>query len=134
MSRSNPDHALILADGCFDPLHVGHLAYLRVAARLGDELVVNVAGDDVIRAKGRQPFQLLQERMDLIRALPMVSRVVSKPTLRWAIEDLRPAVLVKGGDWKGRLPADVLTACERHNVSIVYTDTVGRSSAERLAS
>ncbi len=122
---------MTLADGCFDPLHVGHVRYLREAAQLDRPLFVTIADDDAIRAKGRTPFQSRDERAEVIFALDMVDgvRVLALPE---AIRALRPKYLAKGLDWMGKLPADVLEACHETGTEIVWTDTLGRSSAERL--
>lgn len=123
----------VLADGCFDPLHYGHIRYLRHAAKLGSPLIVRVAADGVIDAKGRKPFQSQFERAQTILALEMVDRVVDHDTLAHAILDLHPRYLVKGSDWRHLLPFDVLEACKAIGTEIVYTDTREKSSAARLS-
>ncbi len=123
---------MILADGCFDPLHVGHIAYLREAALWGRPLMVNVAPDTEIWAKGREPFQTRQERAVMMLALDMVHQVKCED-LAEAIRMLHPTVLAKGPDWRGRLPADVLAACQEVGTQIRYTSTQERSCRERLS-
>lgn len=120
----------VLADGCFDPLHIGHLRYFHACG--GDPLIVRVAPDSAIRAKGREPFQTQEERALLIHALGMVDRVCFNETLGNAIRDIKPDVLAKGSDWRGKLPEDVLAACQEVGARIVYTDTQARTSTERL--
>jgi cytidyltransferase-like protein len=124
---------IVLADGCFDPLHVGHIDYLDAAARMGHTLIVTIGDDDKIRAKGREPFQSTLERKATIDSLRCVTRV-SLMSLVQAIEVWKPGILVKGIDWVGQLPADVLAACRAHDVTIAYVDTQTRTSTERLAS
>ena len=122
-----------LADGCFDPLHEGHIDYLRRAAELGLPLVVNVAPDTVILIKGREPFQQQLERGKCLESLRYVTEVAYYPTLAEAILTIEPMYLVKGMEWHGRLPTDVLRACELTGTAIVYTATRGKSSTDRLA-
>lgn len=121
---------MILADGCFDPLHVGHLRYLQAAKALGPVLV-RVAGDDDIRAKGREPFQTLDERALMLRYLGYA--VNTAETLVNAIYILKPRMLVKGEEWSGRMPAEVLAACEHCGTVIRFTQTSGKTSTARLA-
>lgn len=121
----------VLTDGCFDPLHVGHIRYLRYAAQFGP-LIVNVAPDHVIAAKGRMPFQTRLERIEMIRALRCAMSVVASP-LAEAIRFWRPDTLVKGKDWEGKLPMDVVEACQEVGTRILFSDTITRSSSERLA-
>ena len=131
---SNKHLSVVLADGCFDPLHVGHIRHLQQAATFGQVLVVNVATDDAIRAKGREPFQSAAERCETLRALKCVSATTSQPLVD-LIQELEPAVLAKGIDWHGKLPELVEGACFRCDTRIYYTfDSKGtRRSSERLA-
>ena len=120
----------VLADGCFDPLHIGHLNYLHAAREFGNVLV-RVAPDDDIRAKGREPFQSFLERRDMIQR--QTYAVVNEPrTLAETILHCRPYVLVKGMDWIGSIPADVVAACINANCAIAFVPTQHRSSSERL--
>jgi cytidyltransferase-like protein len=122
---------MVLADGCFDPLHCGHLKYLRAAVALGRPLVVNIAPDEEIVAKGRQPFQNRDERAQTILALDMVDRV-SVNALATAIRELKPRYVVKGAEWRGKLPEDVLAAAQDVGASIAYLEIREKTSSERL--
>ena len=122
----------VLADGCFDPLHVGHIRYLEAAAEYG-LLVVRVAPDTDIEAKGRRPFQTREERMEMVRALECVFHVVDHDTLVASLRLLKPSALIKSAKWAGRLPGEVVAACHDLAIDIIYTHTDGKSSTERLA-
>lgn len=97
---------IVFTNGCFDILHAGHAAYLRRAAALGDVLVVGLNGDaSVRRLKGPgRPLQKAADRAYLLASLACVSHVVvfREDTPAALIEEVRPDVLVKGGDWKGK--------------------------------
>lgn len=94
---------LVLANGCFDVLHVGHVRLLREARALGDVLVVALNTDDSVRRnKGEgRPRVPLAERMEVIAALAGVDFVTSfdEPTAHALIDALRPDVHAKGTDW-----------------------------------
>ena len=122
---------MVLADGCFDPLHFGHIQYLWIASKLGS-LTVHVAPDDAIRAKGREPYQSRQERAHTVLALGCVDRVRMWPDLAFAITEEKPRYLVKGAEWRDKLPEAVLDACRRYDVEIVYADVNAKRSSERL--
>lgn len=124
---------MVLADGVFDPLHWGHVRYLGAAAGLGD-LYVRVASDDELAKKGRLVFQTREERVKTIASLRVVTGVFAEDaTLAATIRDLEPVYLVKGEDWRGRLPSDVVSACKEVGTQIVYVDTQEKTSTERLA-
>jgi rfaE bifunctional protein nucleotidyltransferase chain/domain len=94
---------LVLTNGCFDLLHLGHVRYLQAARSLGDSLVVALNGDDSVRSlKGDgRPLNPAENRAEVIAALQSVDHVVIFPELRVTrlIEQLRPAIYVKGGDY-----------------------------------
>lgn len=94
---------LVLANGCFDLLHVGHVRYLRAARALGDVLLVAVNGDaSVRRLKGPgRPLIPAAERAELVGALAGVDAVVVFDDDRadGLIARLRPDVHAKGTDY-----------------------------------
>jgi rfaE bifunctional protein nucleotidyltransferase chain/domain len=94
---------VILANGCFDVLHVGHIRYLHAAKQLGGRLVVAINADESVRAvKGPgRPLMPENERAEIIAALADVDAVVifSEPDVRALIRELRPDVQAKGTDY-----------------------------------
>ncbi len=94
---------IVFTNGCFDLLHVGHLHLLRQAASQGDVLLVAVNSDDSVRRlKGEgRPLISSGERTALLAALDCVDAVVvfEEDTPRQLLEEVRPDVLVKGGDY-----------------------------------
>jgi rfaE bifunctional protein nucleotidyltransferase chain/domain len=96
--------SVVLANGVFDLLHVGHARYLAGAARLGTRLIVAVNGDASARAlKGPgRPVMAAADRSRLVAALCPVDLVVvfEEPTVDRLIEELRPAVHAKGTDYR----------------------------------
>jgi rfaE bifunctional protein nucleotidyltransferase chain/domain len=94
---------VVLTNGAFDLLHVGHVRYLRAAAKLGDILVVAVNDDDSVRRlKGTdRPVFPLEERMELVASLEGVGYVVSfgEDDVREVIRSLKPDVHAKGTDY-----------------------------------
>lgn len=66
---------IVLTTGGFDPLHSGHLAYLKAASELGDELWVGVNSDSWLERKKGRPFMRLEERIEIIKNLRVVNNV-----------------------------------------------------------
>lgn len=94
---------VVLTNGCFDLLHVGHVRYLREARALGDALVVALNGDASVRElKGEgRPVNPAADRAEILRALACVDRVVvfdDKRATR-VIDAIRPHLYAKGGDY-----------------------------------
>ena len=95
---------LVFTNGCFDILHRGHVTYLDHARSLGAALLVALNTDDSVRRQGKgsdRPVNTLADRMALIAAIGCVDLVTwfddDTPITR--IEQTRPDILVKGGDW-----------------------------------
>jgi rfaE bifunctional protein nucleotidyltransferase chain/domain len=94
---------IVLANGCFDVLHVGHVRYLREARRLGDVLFLGVNDDAAVaRLKGRgRPVMPQDERVEILEALRVVDHVVlfGDDTADALVARLRPHVHAKGTDY-----------------------------------
>ncbi len=95
---------IVLTNGCFDLLHLGHITYLKQAKALGNRLVVLVNSNaSVQRLKGEtRPINDLEHRMAMLAALECVDWVMSfeADTPQNMIAKLLPDILVKGGDYK----------------------------------
>jgi D-glycero-beta-D-manno-heptose 1-phosphate adenylyltransferase len=94
---------VVLANGCFDPLHVGHVRYLDDARRHGDFLVVAVnddAGTRRLKGAGRPVMQAC-DRARIVAALRSVDAVLlfGDDTVAVILDQLRPAVHAKGTDY-----------------------------------
>ncbi len=94
---------IVLANGCFDLFHVGHIRYLRGARAKGDLLVVGLNSDrSVRRLKGRgRPILPQQERAEILAAFSFVDYVVifSEPNVEKLLLSLKPDSHVKGSDY-----------------------------------
>jgi D-glycero-beta-D-manno-heptose 1-phosphate adenylyltransferase len=94
---------IVLANGNFDLLHVGHVRYLRGAKELGGKLIVAINSDESVRAlKGEgRPVMPEDERAEIVAALTVVDAVVVFPELdaRALIREIRPEIQAKGTDY-----------------------------------
>lgn len=94
---------VVMANGCFDVLHVGHVRYLKAAKDLGGRLIVAVNADASVRGlKGDgRPVMPENERAEILAALEPVDAVVifSEPNVRALLDEIRPDVQAKGTDY-----------------------------------
>jgi rfaE bifunctional protein nucleotidyltransferase chain/domain len=135
--RQQRGERLVFTNGVFDLLHVGHLRYLQEARALGDALIIAVNTDASVRAlKGPQrPIVPEDERLEMLAALSCVNFVTlfATPTPVPLLEQIRPALYVKGGDYREEnLPeAPVVRGYggQVHILSLV----AGRSSTDIIA-
>src|ERR1700683_108071 len=94
---------IVLGNGNFDLLHVGHVRYLQGAKQLGGKLVVAINSDESVRAlKGEgRPIMPAYERAEIVAALADVDAVVIFPELdvRALVREIRPDIQAKGTDY-----------------------------------
>jgi rfaE bifunctional protein nucleotidyltransferase chain/domain len=94
---------IVLANGCFDILHVGHVRYLEAARALGDMLVVGINSDlqvRLLKGPGR-PLVIERERAEIIAGLRAVDFVTifAEPTVEALLRAIRPDIHAKGTDY-----------------------------------
>lgn len=95
---------VVFTNGCFDILHIGHINYLREAKNKGNVLIIGLNSDTSVRKiKGQgRPIIPQNERAEILAALEFVDFVAifEEVTPLNLIKEIKPDVLVKGGDWK----------------------------------
>ena len=102
--RRTPGRRVVFTNGCFDLMHVGHTRYLQAARALGDVLVVGVNTDRSVQSLNKgsdRPIVPERQRAEVLAALACVDYVVlfDEPDPGRLITEIKPDVLVKGGDW-----------------------------------
>ncbi len=95
---------IVFTNGCFDLLHIGHVRYLEQAKSLGDVLIVGINTDASVQVlKGpTRPIQNENDRAEILASLKSVDHTVlfGEQTPINLIKQVKPDILVKGGDWK----------------------------------
>ncbi len=95
---------IVFTNGCFDIIHAGHIDYLEKAKSLGDILIVGLNSDaSISRIKGeKRPIIPQNFRKRVLEGLKSVDLVVifDEDTPLRLIKEIKPDILVKGGDWK----------------------------------
>lgn len=123
---------VVLTNGVFDLLHVGHLRYLRQARAQGDLLVVGINSDRSVAKPGR-PLVPDVERAELVAALDPVDYTVifAEPTADDLLRSVRPDVYVKGADYS---EADLPEAATARQVGarLVFVPLVPSRSSSAL--
>ncbi|MEM7602494.1 MAG: phosphoribosylglycinamide formyltransferase, partial [Verrucomicrobiota bacterium] len=129
---------LVLTNGAFDVLHVGHVRYLNEAANLGDKLVVAINGDASVRElKGPgRPINSVEDRAELLCGLEVVDFVVVFEDRRATavIEAINPHIYTKGGDYTpDSLIDEEKTLLDRLGIEISILSLVpGKSTSATL--
>ncbi|MFZ0771364.1 MAG: adenylyltransferase/cytidyltransferase family protein [Candidatus Sulfotelmatobacter sp.] len=129
---------IVLANGNFDLLHVGHVRYLRGAKELGGKLVVAINSDKSVRAlKGEgRPIMPAGERAEIIAALADVDAVVifSEIDVRSLIREIRPDIQAKGTDYTAETVPERDTVAEYGGRVAIVGDPKDHSTSEIIRS
>ena len=127
---------IVLANGCFDLFHVGHIRYLEGAKAAGDFLVVAVNSDEqVIKQKGEgRPFMPENERAEIVAALRCVDLVTifPEPTVTEVIRAITPDFHAKGTDYTSDSVPEKDIVAEVGGKVIIVGDPKDHSSSDML--
>jgi cytidyltransferase-like protein len=129
---SNYKGQFVMVDGCFDPLHIGHVAYFEFASKFGIPVLCNVQSDQYIQtAKGRPTILPEDQRVRVIASNRFVAHVhLCRTSTLDVLKQLIPLKYIKGADWRSRgLPDDEVSICQDLNIEVVYSDTSIDSSS-----
>jgi rfaE bifunctional protein nucleotidyltransferase chain/domain len=129
---------IVLANGNFDLLHVGHVRYLQGAKQLGGKLVVAVNSDESVRGlKGNgRPIMPAEERAEIVAALGDVDAVVifAEPDVRALIREIRPDIQAKGTDYTEDTVPERDTVAEYGGRVAIVGDAKDHSTSEIIRS
>ena len=112
----------VAVSGYFDPLHVGHLEYLKLAKSLGDYLIVIVNSNSQCKIKKGRPFMDENDRLEIVRNLKMVDEVFlsidQDKTVCKSLEKIRPDIFANGGDRStDEVPETVI--CNKYKIKMI---------------
>lgn len=127
---------IVLANGCFDLFHVGHIRYLAGARELGDCLIVAINDDAQVQnlKGGNRPFMPEQERAEIVSALKFVDFVTifSEPTVEELIRVIRPDFHAKGTDYTAESVPEREIVFECGGQVVIVGDLKNHSSTELI--
>ena len=119
---SDKNKIKVAVSGYFDPIHVGHLEYLRMAKELGDSLVVIVNNNYQCKLKKGKHFMDENDRVEIVKALRFVDEVflsVDKDrTVCKSLEEIKPDVFANGGD-RASSQVPETPVCKKFNIKMV---------------
>ena len=133
---------VVVISGYFNPIHSGHIEYIKAASRLGDKLVVIVNSDEQVKIKGSEPFMDEVERMKVAGAIKGVDRVIlSVDEDESVVETIKllhneyeldyffdKMCFCNGGDrTKGNSPEEQY--CEKNDIHTIYNVGGGKTQS-----
>jgi rfaE bifunctional protein nucleotidyltransferase chain/domain len=123
---------IVLANGVFDVLHVGHVEHLEEARKMGTRLIVSLTADESVNKGPGRPLYKWADRASVLRALRCVSEVIQTYSAVQAIRRVQPDIFCKGIDYAGmdRFTEDVVAACREVGAAIRFTSAPKQSVTE----
>tara|TARA_B100000963_G_C22250256_1_gene503927 strand:- start:136 stop:558 length:423 start_codon:yes stop_codon:yes gene_type:complete len=112
----------VAVSGYFDPIHIGHLEYLRMAKELGDSLIVIVNNNHQCKLKKGKHFMDENDRVEIVKALRFVDEVFlsvdNDRTVCKSLEEIKPDIFANGGD---RATSEVpeTPVCKKFNIKMI---------------
>lgn len=128
------DLDIVMVNGTFDVLHVGHIRLLEYAKSIGQVLIVAIDSDNRVKQlKGNnRPINNQQDRKEMLVSLRYVDQVrvfESDEGLESIIKDIKPKVLVIGSDWKGKRIVG-----QEHAKEVRFFERIGDYSTTKIVS
>ena len=113
----------VAISGAFDPIHIGHIRYIREAAKLGDRLVVILNSDDFLLRKKGFVFMPFAERKEILENVKGVDEVITSidedQTVSQTLELVKPDIFAKGGDRSGSENIPEAETCRKIGCKLV---------------
>ncbi|ETB64179.1 TPA: cytidyltransferase [Candidatus Nomurabacteria bacterium] len=137
----NKKEIIVMISGGFDPIHIGHIRYIKEAKKLGDYLVVVINNDNWLRVKKGKEFMGELERKEIIEAIAGVDEVIiskhCKNTKDMSVCEeiklIKPDIFANGGDRKPSWdPVPEVSICKELGIKMVYN--VGRGGKVKSSS
>lgn len=119
----------VAVSGAFDPIHVGHIRYIREAAKLGDRLVVILNSDNFLLRKKGFVFRPFEDRIEILESIKGVDEVIASvdddQTVCKTLELVKPDIFAKGGHRTG--PKNIPEADTCRSIGCKIVTNVGGS-------
>ena len=122
---------LVLAGGVFDLFHIGHVRYLREAAKMG-EVVVGVTKNAHVNKGPGTPLYDEKDRLELVKSIKYVKDAILVESSYEALNIVQPDIFVKGMEYKGRMLPEDEEFCRANDVEIRFTNTEEKRPRDRL--
>ena len=113
---------VVMPNGVFDLLHVGHVMYLEEAAKLG-RVGVAVTRDRFVNKGPGRPTNPEEHRLAVVKAIRWVDDAILVDGPIDAFNRIAPNIFIKGQDYIGKIQPQHLEECKRRGIEIVFTDT-----------
>jgi len=124
----------VAISGAFDPIHVGHIAYIREAAKLGDRLVVILNNDNFLLRKKGFVFRPFEDRKEILENIKGVDEVIASidddQTVCKTLELLKPDIFAKGGYRMGPEDIPEVETCRAIGCKVVTNVGGGKLRAD----
>jgi cytidyltransferase-like protein len=125
----------VAVSGAFDPIHIGHIRYIREAAKLGDRLVVILNSDEFLLRKKGFIFMPFEDRKEILESIKGVDEVVASidqdQTVSKTLEFIKPDIFAKGGEFVNVNQVPEVETCRIIGCKVVLNVGGGKVRGDR---
>lgn len=118
---------MVLVNGCFDFLHIGHVRHLKAARKLGEVLIVSLTKDRSVNKGPGRPVFGEKDRAEMLE--PYCDEIVLVDDALEALQKVDPDIFVKGPDYVGKIEPEHADYCKARGIKIVFTKEPKHSSS-----
>jgi cytidyltransferase-like protein len=114
---------IVLVDGCFDPLHEGHISYFRAASEFGFPVYCSCQPDRyILEIKKRRPLLTEKGRIEVISSIKYIANAfIAQHNTKSELVRHIPRIYFKGSDWRAKgLPKEETSICLELGISIIF--------------
>lgn len=119
---------VVLANGCFDFFHIGHVWHLKAARKLGDVLIVSVTKDRSVNKGPGRPAFTCEQRAEMLE--PYCDAVIFVDDALEALQKMDPDIFVKGPDYVDKIEPEHAAYCKARGIKIKFTKEPKHSSSD----
>lgn len=131
-NEKNDKEIIVAVSGGFDPIHIGHVRYLKEAKKLGDKLIVILNTDNFLIKKKNYAFMSFDERKEILENIKWVDKVVKcideDQSVCKTLEMIKPDIFAKGGDRTiDNIPE--VDVCNRLGIKMIFNVGGGKEQS-----
>lgn len=121
-------------DGCFDPLHDGHIQYFAAAKELTNlPVVCSITNDDYLKKNKHRPLLNQNERGIIIANLRSIDFVyINNSTTAEMLDYFKPQYYFKGKDWENKIPFKQIEICKKNKTIIIFNHSKNVNSSTKI--
>ena len=112
---------IVLASGCWDIVHLGHVRHLKMCKQMGTRLVVSVTRDRSVNKGPDRPYMKHEARAEILKSFRFVDQVILVDSSLEALKKVKPDIFAKGSEYRNRILVEDYEWCMANDCEVKFT-------------